>query len=371
MSAFFEDERVFDARMAYGIWWIHMVSLLIWAATSFWACWRQRRMKALVGAAPSKAVLPTEVELYTIRFLAAYVVFDILRAFDPCFDSTDGVCRSIFGITPLGLRLACWGLRDVMLLWAITAVMVFYVGWTHKALGWPEPRRLKRFLWAALVVAMAGLLGSFAAMVFTNRQSYQALAMVFVVLLNVVWAAANRFLVRQVVPGLEAALMAKATGAADVDAQSGKKEDGEPKASPWLLSAISEVRMGGHLLYTANIALLCTFPLLAVERLVLKGAHAMPLIPHAPLDQWVGNATAPLISEKPLGMNLNPALEIVEILIGWLQCIYTIRVAGYDSALRPPHGPPGASPPKRGYISQEDLGSAAAAELSRASKKRQ
>lgn len=60
-------------------------------------------------------------------------------------------------------------------------------------------------------------------MVFTNRQSYQALAMVFVVLLNVVWAAANRFLVRQVVPGLEAALMAKATGAADVDAQSGKK----------------------------------------------------------------------------------------------------------------------------------------------------
>lgn len=43
----------------------------------------------------------------------------------------------------------------------------------------------------------------------------------------------------------------------------------------------------------------------------------------------------------------------VEILIGWLQCIYTIRVAGYDSALRPPHGPPGATPPKRGYISQD------------------
>mmetsp|Transcript_56285 Transcript_56285/g.163216 ORF Transcript_56285/g.163216 Transcript_56285/m.163216 type:complete len:369 (+) Transcript_56285:87-1193(+) len=368
MSLFSADERNFDASMAWGIWWFHMASFVVWGTTSIWACLRQQRMKKLASVPSSKVSLPTEVEVYSIRFLAAYLLFDVLRAFDPCFDSTDGVCRSIFGITPLGLRLTCWGLRDIMLLGAITRVMVFYVGWTHKALGWPEPRRLQRLLWVALFVAICGLLGSFAAMTLTNRQSFQALAILFIVLLNLVWAGMNRFLVRHVVPGLEAALDAGAKG---ISVGDGADKAADSETSPWLQSAVAEVRLGTHLLYTANVALLCLFPCIAVERLVLKGAHTMPLIPHAPLDQWVGNATAPLISEKPLGLALNPALEIVEILIGWLQWVYTWRLSSGDMTLRPPHGPPGASLPKCGYICRDTLGSAAAAELQRAGKKGQ
>lgn len=60
----------------------------------------------------------------------------------------------------------------------------------------------------------------------------------------------------------------------------------------------------------------------------------MPLIPHAPLDQWVGNATAPLISEKPLGMNLNPALEIVRGAL-WGRGSRGRRRGGVEGGLKP------------------------------------
>eukprot|EP00928_Gymnodinium_smaydae_P072192 TRINITY_DN555_c1_g1_i1.p1 TRINITY_DN555_c1_g1~~TRINITY_DN555_c1_g1_i1.p1 ORF type:complete len:357 (-),score=30.80 TRINITY_DN555_c1_g1_i1:290-1360(-) len=308
-----------DILLARVLYVFHMLSVPCWVAASARALWKQRDVKAMYG--PSKVVgptLPTKCEYFSIRLLAVYVIMDFLRGIDACFDSTDGVCRAIWGFAPWWWRCFTWVTRDLALLGAIGYNLSFNLGWTFEALQWAPPRTLQRLMHGTLGTALCGVAAAFWALMASNRQSWQAWAVLFVVGLNGVWAWTNLVLLRDVVPVLESSLKAS-------------------KAVPaWVRAVVEEVRLTAKLVLTADVAIMIAFPLLAFERVVLKDASNKVFFPGAGFNEWVGNSVPPLLMDRPNGVLLNPALEVVEMLIGWLQFVYVMRIGSASIATRIP-----------------------------------
>jgi len=317
-----------------------MLSMPCWVAASAWSLWKRRDIRAEYGS--SKIVgggLPTRAEYFSIRLLALYTVMDALRAMDLCFDSTDGVCRAVWGFVPWWFRCAVWVARDLALLGSIGSNLSFHLGWTYEALEWEQPRTLQMVMHGTLGIVLCAIAAAFWALMATNRQSWQAWACMFVVGLNAVWAYTNFVLLKHVVPAIESRI------------QAGKL------LPAWVGAAVEEVRVAAKLVIIADLAILVLFPIIAFERVVLRGAHEKAFYPGMGLNEWAGNAVPPLMMQRPDGVLLNPVLEVVELLIGWLQCIYVLRVCGACISTRVPCNPPGDAVIHHGYIDEATMGS--------------
>lgn len=308
-----------------------MASLPFWLCASLGALRKQRQ---------KGAGLPTEGEFFGVRLLLIYAVADFVRGLDLCFDGTDGACRAVWGVVPLGLRLAAWALRDVALLGAIGLNIEFILGWTYAALGWRHPAMERLQVRLGFAITLCGICGSLWGLAATNRQSWQAVAALFVVLLNVVWARANLLLLRHALPELEMRHRNLSLGCvlgmlAESDAPASK---GAAATAPvaWASAQVAEARLTARLVLIANLFILVVFPALALDRLLVKGAHSRPFIQDVPLGAWVGGAVAPRLDDLPRDISLNPALELVELLIGWLQLVYVLRIGGKVAAARVP-----------------------------------
>lgn len=228
-----------------------------------------------------------------------------------------------------------WAIRDVFLLSAVQINVEFVLCWTHAALGHEPPSTLRRVLRGVFVIAVMGIGSSFLAIATTNRQSYKATTILFVIALNFVWAITTQLVLGRVLPELEKRC--------------------QNMTVEWVTHAISEARLSFRCVRTANLAILVAFPALAAETL-LKGAHYKRIVPHVPLDAWVGDALVPSIAEVPADATLNLALEIVELLIGWLQVCVVIQIGKKSIAMHAPWGPSGAPRPNCGYVDWSALG---------------
>jgi len=343
-----------EVWLAWLLYGVHMASLPFWLYASLGALRKQRQR----GAG-----LPTEGEFFGVRLLLIYALSDFVRGLDLCFDGTDGACRAVWGVVPLSLRLGAWALRDVALLGAIGLNIEFILGWTYAALGWRHPAKERLLVRLGFAITLCGLCGSLWGLAATNRQSWQSAAALFVVLLNAVWARANMLLLRHSLPELEMRHRNLSLGSvvgvlAESDAPA---RNGLVATAPvvWAAAQVAEARLTARLVLTANLFILVVFPIIASDRL-MKGAHNRPFIQGAPLGAWVGGAVAPRLEDLPLGISLIPALEMVELLIGWLQLVYVRGVGSKVALARAPAGEPSEESGWRpcGYISYARLGRA-------------
>uniref|UniRef100_A0A7S1WUF4 Uncharacterized protein n=1 Tax=Alexandrium catenella TaxID=2925 RepID=A0A7S1WUF4_ALECA len=127
----------------------------------------------------------------------------------------------------------------------------------------------------------------------------------------------------------------------------------EEAAAPWVAATVAEARLVARLVLAANAFILALFPLIAIDKLILKGAYRLPFVQKFPLGSWVAGAAMPRLAELPLDTSLNPSLEVVELLIGWLQWVYVLQTARKPSSARPPAW---LQEPGRGFVGSLALG---------------
>lgn len=283
----------------YGLHWI---GIPIWLATAIHEIKRQRRR------------IVSEWEYFGVRFLITYVFFDALRAFDQCFDSSDGVWRAIWGVNPLSMRLAAWCARDACLLIALSFYLDFTVGWTHSLLGLPVPKRLCIPLWIMTFLAISNFAGCCIALTVTNRQSWPVFAGSSMIILNLSWMYVNASLLSKVFPN------ARAYVGFGASCQNGSA--GTPDGTGIAKGVFAKAQFASRLILAANIGILVAFPSMIVERIWFDDAHAKPLIPSVGVANWAVFEVSPKLESIPSGVAVRPLLEILELCIGWMQCAY-------------------------------------------------
>eukprot|EP00747_Dinoflagellata_sp_TGD_P185698 gnl/TRDRNA2_/TRDRNA2_42371_c0_seq1.p1 gnl/TRDRNA2_/TRDRNA2_42371_c0~~gnl/TRDRNA2_/TRDRNA2_42371_c0_seq1.p1 ORF type:complete len:378 (+),score=49.91 gnl/TRDRNA2_/TRDRNA2_42371_c0_seq1:55-1134(+) len=326
---------------------LHMCSLPIWLGAGMKALRMQLNAKPQ-GSKTSDHQLftPTEGEFWGVRLLFVYVVADFVRGIDMCLDSTDGACRALWGFVPMWLRFTAWAVRDLALLGAISVEMQCILEWTFKALGLPSPVQECRLLQNTYMFTLCGISGSFWALMATNRQSWQAVAILFVVVLNAAWLRINWKLRYQVIPELEARQLASS---------------GHPPV--WALTLLESANRSVRLILFADVVVIVLFTFAAIERLVLKNAHSLPFMPNVSVGSWVGGLTQPMLTEMPPGEELVPLLEVVELLIGWLQFVWMLKLANKSAEMQVPEEKHSEWPPACAYLCGESVGQAFAATL--------
>lgn len=301
-----------DTRIAWCLYFVHVVSMpcmLFAASRAMWQLLSWKRESPVEGV-----MLRREGEFIGGILLSLYPLFDAIRGFDLCFDSTDGICRSVWGIMPIWGRMLAWFMRDVTLLVPLIVFVDCTFSWTHAALGRPPPRAfLTAVRWTG-IIAVIGVAATFLGMISVNRQAYQSYTACFLLSLNLMWTLANARLLRDVFPALE---------------KLGVEQ---------MYRDIQDTRFQVHLMGLAGLLLIILFPCMLYERLVLKGAYNLPVVPEFPLDTWVGAQVSPLISTLPSGIYLNPALEIIEVLIAWLVSVHLWNVGSAKEADSEPRG---------------------------------
>lgn len=290
----------------------------------------------------SAAVLPTEWEFFGVRLMALYAMADAVRGMDLCFDATDGACRAVWGVVPITIRLAAWCFRDTVLLVAVALYLDYSLGWAIVATGGKVHWIVKLLLRGVVGFVLAGLSIGFYALAMTNLLDWQVAIVLLVVTLNMIWAPTSWKLLHDIFPRVTQHF-----------AREGRQF---PK---WAEAALVEARLGSRLVLAANCGILLVFPCLIYARFVTGGLRGRPLIPAVPIGEWVGwNTLSPLLSDLPADVILNPALEVVELGIGWAQLAYCIRLVMKPAADYVPWGPSGMPPPSCGFVDRDTVGKA-------------
>lgn len=315
---------------------MHGTSIFLWLAA---ASYEMRRQKSR---------LPSEWDFFGVRFFVAYTLFDAIRSSDLCVDSSDGVCFAVWGVCPLWIRMASWWARDALLFAAVSFYFRFALGWVHAVLERPIPRGFCIALYGTTLATIVGLAGCFVGLLTTNRQSWQALSGFCVVLLNIPWSFLNLHLLLRFLPEVSdkmnfQALRDRAT-----------QTSGDTTA-PSLLAegTYTKARLASWLISGVNVAILVFFPLMALERIFSRNAHNMAVIPSVQLGMWAGYAHFPHMSTVPAETSLDPLLEIVELGIGWAQCVQCLATSFADEDF---HAMLEKSAGDVSYVSRERLG---------------
>jgi len=279
---------------------VHMASVPLWfqVCASEWL--RQRR----------KGLQPTEWEFFGLRLFAVYAVMDALRNADSCIDSEDGVCRSVWGTVPHGLRFFFWWVRDVASFAGVVKLLEFEMGWTHAVLGSDMPRGLKMTVRLATLSASVGMATCFIALSLTNRQSWQIATAFSVVPMNVALAEVNRRMLSKVLPSVN-----KLATCSD---------------DSMIISLVGKTRVKLQLMLILNVTFACVFPLICAFK-ILGGAHSQRLVPGVELGFPIIDARPPLLVhiayEAPTVLPI-PLLEVLELSMGWMNlviCVLTSR----------------------------------------------
>lgn len=293
-------------RICLGVYACHMVSIVFWFSSAVLELRRQRGMKREGAAAR-----PTGLEYWVVRLFLCYVITDAIRGADGMFDNPhDGTVRSIWGMTPMGVRLFSWWLRDACLFLSLAYIHEFNLGWAQIVLD-RSSRKLIAFLRGSSFLAIAGLAVCFYNLVATNRQTWQIYAALVLFPVNAVSAIVCARIFWDLMPQIK---------------------DLRLRSDDQALEAIAtRTQTVSGLIMFVNVVILTVFPVLCVQK-ILHQSSSSPLVPNQGVDSWIGGACLPMITnlphESPSTMP-SPALEIVEVMIGWFALCTWWPTQGY------------------------------------------
>ncbi|CAE7889565.1 Ankrd23 [Symbiodinium microadriaticum] len=278
------DWQHLSIRICLVTYVVHMGSLVCWflAAVRGWC----RSSKA--GTAPS------EYEYWVVRLFLIMAVADFARGVDGLSDTfEDGSFVSVWGSVNISGRFFAWWLRDLLGFQILLLFHSFTVRWSHTALELPMPRLLMTMVRFACATATIGFGTGLCGALVTNKQIWQVVCMVSVLPYNAVSCfMCGRHLWR-ILPQL-------ANGS---DPESG--------------DLLARSRTTATRMLVAHAIMLSAFPAL-IHQKVMIGQN--PLIAHLPVGTWIGSTLLPVITDVPVlypGKHPSPALEIVEITMGW------------------------------------------------------
>lgn len=161
---------------------------------------------------------------------------------------------------------------------------------------------------------MAGLLR-------TNRQSWPCISGLCVVCLNLPWTFLNWQLLYNLLPEVRLLL----SRAWQVPAPT--------EVAVLAKAAFDKAQIASWIILVVNVCIMLLFPLLALERILLRDVHNKAFVPSEQLGKSVGYATLPQLASLPLGVTLNPILELVELGIGWSMCAQSLMTSALDEDL--------------------------------------
>jgi hypothetical protein len=254
---------------------------------------------------------PTGLEYWVFRLFLCYVITDAVRGADGMFDNPqDGTVRSVWGITPMSVRLFSWWLRDACLFLSLAYIHEFNLGWTQIVLD-RASKKLIVFLRGSSFVAVAGLAVCFYNLLATNRQTWQIYSALMLLPINAVSLIICARIVWDLMPQIKDLRL---------------RSDGQA------LEAIATrtLTVSGLIMFV-NVVILTVFPALCMQK-ILHQSSSSPLVPNQGVDSWIGGAYLPMITDIPHESQHvvpSPALEIVEIMIGWFALCIWCPTQGY------------------------------------------
>lgn len=315
------QQTLIDA--SWVVYFLYMASVPLWlAACALEMYWHTSRK------------LPTAFQYMSVRIFLFYVVMDSLRIIDLCFATdaqfTDGICRSIWSVQPLWLRALAWWARDMAMLGGLACLLQFALQWTHTALGRPLPHRKLFWLRLAIGLVMLEMSVCAACLLASNRFIWMFGLLLGVIGMNFVSSSISADLLWTILP--------------EVRQKLGKGAEVGTLAS----AVISQATLVSWTSLALAAVVLGVFLPLSFTRL-LDGALEWSLIPGVPQGKWIGNSYFPQLSRMPSDAPTvmpNPAIELVELTIGWFLCTSMLMSPGCGYVERPPCG----------YIAAKDLG---------------
>lgn len=273
----------------------HMISIPLLMSMALLEFRRQRQM-----ATDEFAAKPTEWEYFGVRLFLAFLLADVARGIDGGFDNAeDGTLRSVWGLTRMDVRFFAWWIRDACLFRGLVHCHEFYTGWAEIVLRRAPSRMIMHTLRICAGFAVLGLAVSFYNLLATNRQFWQIIAALMIFPVNAVSAFVSARLLWDLLPQIK---------------QLRIRRDGHAVE---LMASRAQTVFGLILFFNAII--LTVFPCLCVQKIVYTPLSS-PLVPNQRVDVWVGDSRLPSILDLPQeapSIWPSPALEIVEVALGW------------------------------------------------------
>jgi len=305
----------FLIRTCWRLYYVYLMSPPIWLL----ACASEARAQRL-------RKVPHAWEHVRVRLFALYASLDIIRSLDLCFATdaqlTDGICRSVWGSQLLWLRALAWWARDMIMLMGLAYFLDFSLSWLHAALGQQAPRQRLLRLKLAVAAVMAEMSFCAVQLLLSNRFAWMFALVLGVVGLNMV-SGTVAWQVLSLLPRVSSS------------------------GSNCMAPLIWEARLASKSILGLAALVLGVFLPLCFTRL-LDGALGWSLIPSLPQGSWIGHTQFPVMEtmgkEAPEVMP-NPAVEAVELCIGWSFCLGILASKGCD-----------LERPASGYIPAVDLG---------------
>jgi hypothetical protein len=254
---------------------------------------------------------PTGLEYWVFRLFLCYVITDAVRGADGMFDNPqDGTVRSVWGITPMSVRLFSWWLRDACLFLSLAYIHEFNLGWTQIVLD-RASKKLIVFLRGSSFVAVAGLAVCFYNLLASNRQTWQIYSVLMIFPINAVSTMVCARIFWDLMPQIKDLRL---------------RSDGQA------LEAIAmRTQTVSGLIMLINVVILTVFPALLISK-ILHQSSSSPLVPNQGVDSWIGGAYLPMITDIPhesQKVKPSPALEIVEVMVGWFALLCWWPTQGY------------------------------------------
>eukprot|EP00930_Biecheleria_cincta_P050229 TRINITY_DN35402_c0_g1_i1.p1 TRINITY_DN35402_c0_g1~~TRINITY_DN35402_c0_g1_i1.p1 ORF type:complete len:329 (+),score=31.24 TRINITY_DN35402_c0_g1_i1:102-1088(+) len=264
---------------------VHMMSIPFWLLVSGRSLYKQR----CKGGA-------SEYEYWAVRLYFVMAIADGVRGVDGLFDTLeDGSFVSVWGRATIGARFVAWWIRDLLGFLIILIFHEFTSKWTRTALGISQCWRSIYTIRCAFVAATIGFAVSLYGVLRTNLQVWQAFCMLAVLPYN----AVSCFMCGQHLWGTMPRL--------SMD-----------RNNTEMASFVGKSRRTAMLLFVCHAIMLSAFPLLILQKVAI-GQN--PLVAHLPTGSWLGSTYLKVITDLPEMLpqrSPSPALEIVEISMGWL-----------------------------------------------------
>jgi len=284
------DWQRFSINACLTTYAIHMLSIPFWLWASVREIYRQKYR--------TSGVAPSEFEHWAMRLFLVVALTDGVRGVDGLFDTfEDGSFVSVWGRVTIGTRFIAWWIRDLCGFVILQIFHDFSARWTQTALGQPRSPQIALLARIAFVSAVVGFGAGLYGVLVTNLQLAQAFCMLAVLPNNVMsWFMCWRHL-WHVLPRIRG----EVSRSGDVD----------------VASFVEGSRVTAMTLIVAHTIILIAFPILICQKLTFGRT---PLVAHLPVGTWLGSTYLNIITELPDTIprkHPSPALEIVEISMGW------------------------------------------------------
>lgn len=243
---------------------------------------------------------------------------------------TDGICRSVWGMQPLWLRASAWWLRDMVMLGGIAYLFDFTIHWAYASLDRKPQQLLLVWLRAGTLLVMLEMSICTVCLLMNNEFKWMYGILIGVIGLNAVSSSISIVLIWSILPDVKTKLRSATTDGMLCN------------------SLVFEATFISKMILLLAVLVLGVFIPLSLTRL-LDGAWGWSLVPGVPQGTWIGNTRFPPLARLPVeapSVLPNPAVEFVELALGWSLCVSMLVSRGCGNVDRP----------SCGYVAASDLG---------------